>query len=73
MIKINILLIILIIVIYLFLISYKECFIDNVVNNQLVKNKLEIISNNDINLDNIFNKNKNTIYVYGNYDKHKCL
>jgi hypothetical protein len=73
MININILLIILIIIIYLFLISYKECFIDNVINNELVKNKLNIISNNDRNLDGIFNKEKNFIIIYENSDKCTSL
>lgn len=69
MININILLIILIIIIYLFFLSYKECFIDNVINNDLVKNKLNIISKNDINLDTIFNKEKNVMIIYENSDK----
>lgn len=73
MININILLIILIIIIYLFFISYKECFIDNVINNELVKNKLNIISNNDKNLDSIFNKEKKFIIIYENSNKFNCL
>lgn len=66
-----IILIILLIIINLSIIIHKETFINNVIDDNLVKKKLNIISNSDI--ENIFDEKSETIIIYENSGKCNYL
>lgn len=63
--------IILLIIYNLYIIIYRETFIDNVIDDNLVKKKLNILSNN--NIQNILDEKNNTIIIYENSGKCNYL